>query len=675
MSFLQPLILFGLPLIALPILIHLIHQRRFQTVQWAAMTFLLAATKLSRGYARIRQWLILAARTLAIAGLLFAISRPLSSGWLGVAAGGRVDSVLILVDRSPSMSQTGIGGRSKLEVGLRRLAESLGKLEADHYVLIDSVSLRSIELTSPDDLLEVSEVQPASATADLPRMLEVAEEYISNNQPSRTEVWICSDGRIADWEPSSGRWKAVTESLASHAQTLRFHSVSFLEGKSGNYRIRGGAVRRVGSADNAKLLMSFGIDKLDPNERVDLLALQLEINGAVTEIEFELAGSTLEITDYEVPLDTVSKSGWGRLSLPPDTNSQDNDFYFTYEQEPVRKSLIVTDEPEVARPIEFALSVANEPAITAEVEVIRPERLAGLEFSDLSLVIWQSSLPSVGGAEEQWLESFCKGGGVLLFLPGEDSSGTAFGSVTWGSWIDEPLSVSSWNFDRDLISNTASGDVLPLGELRIARWCELEGQFASLATLSNGQPLLAKSLDENRAIYFFTSTVDPADSNLASSGVVLFAMLHRALEQGAQALGVARQFGATTQGLSRIWEWREAGETESMWRQIAGSGDILSTEFSSHAGVYQSGERLSAINRTSEEDDLTTVSEQQITGLFANLDFSVVEEEVGSERSLIQEIWRLFLVLMLLMLLSESALSLPRRRVQTERTFPSGVAR
>ena len=53
MSFLQPMLLAALPLVALPIIIHLINQRRYQTVRWAAMMFLLAANRMSRGYARI----------------------------------------------------------------------------------------------------------------------------------------------------------------------------------------------------------------------------------------------------------------------------------------------------------------------------------------------------------------------------------------------------------------------------------------------------------------------------------------------------------------------------------------------------------------------------------------------------------------------------------------------
>ena len=67
MSFLQPALLAALPLVALPIIIHLINQRRFQTIRWAAMMFLLAANRMSRGYARLRQWLIMLFRMLAIA--------------------------------------------------------------------------------------------------------------------------------------------------------------------------------------------------------------------------------------------------------------------------------------------------------------------------------------------------------------------------------------------------------------------------------------------------------------------------------------------------------------------------------------------------------------------------------------------------------------------------------
>ncbi|RMF39733.1 MAG: hypothetical protein D6753_13085, partial [Planctomycetota bacterium] len=132
MSFLQPWMLAALPLIALPVIIHLINQWRFQTRQWGAMMFLLAANRMNRGMARIRQWLILAMRTLAVAGLILAVARPLSSGffsWSGAAA----DTTIVLVDRSPSMQVLGTGGSSKLDTARRQMRDALQTMGQSHW--------------------------------------------------------------------------------------------------------------------------------------------------------------------------------------------------------------------------------------------------------------------------------------------------------------------------------------------------------------------------------------------------------------------------------------------------------------------------------------------------------------------------------------------------------------
>ena len=178
MSFLTPLLLAGLPLAALPILIHLVNQRRFQTMQWAAMQFLLEAGRMSRGFARIRQWLILLMRAGAIAALVFAISRSLAGGWLGVAGSGRVDATLILMDRSASMSQLGRGGgKSKIQTGVRQLADVLSRRRSDRWVLLDSVTLEPRELESPASLADSALCAATSAASDLPALLQAAHDY------------------------------------------------------------------------------------------------------------------------------------------------------------------------------------------------------------------------------------------------------------------------------------------------------------------------------------------------------------------------------------------------------------------------------------------------------------------------------------------------------------------
>jgi len=53
-SFLQQSLLWGLLGVSIPIIIHLLNRRRYRTVQWAAMEFLLKASRESRGKKKLK---------------------------------------------------------------------------------------------------------------------------------------------------------------------------------------------------------------------------------------------------------------------------------------------------------------------------------------------------------------------------------------------------------------------------------------------------------------------------------------------------------------------------------------------------------------------------------------------------------------------------------------------
>jgi hypothetical protein len=205
--------------------------------------------------------------------------------------------------------------------------------------------------------------------------------------------------------------------------------------------------------------------------------------------------------------------------------------------------------------------------------------------------------------------------------------------------------------DRDLLANTRSGQALPVGELQVRRRSGIEGEFQSLATLDGGDPLLARAMTEEGNVYFCATTASPNDSSLASGGLVLYAMLHRAIEAGARSLAKSQQWIAGEIPIAN----------DGQWQQLAGSPQALSSEFARHAGVYRSSDRLLAINRSEAEDQTAIVADDRVGSLFADLDFSRVDDQVGSRRSLIQEVWRLFLMMMLVALLLEAVLCFPRR--------------
>src|SRR6476659_1888350 len=169
MTFLQSFILWGLPLLLVPIIIHLVNRMRQRTVHWAAMRFLLQATQSSTSHAKLRQFLILALRVLAVVALVFFLARPLAGGWLGWALAPAPDSILLLLDRSASMEARVAGGtESKREAAVKRFIEAAKVFEkSSHVVWIDSATRQPQEI-SVGALGNLPQVAATDAGADLP---------------------------------------------------------------------------------------------------------------------------------------------------------------------------------------------------------------------------------------------------------------------------------------------------------------------------------------------------------------------------------------------------------------------------------------------------------------------------------------------------------------------------
>ena len=66
MTFLQPSLLWALPLVLVPVVIHLLNRMRYRSRRWAAMSFLLAASRQSQRQAKLRHLLLLLCRALVV---------------------------------------------------------------------------------------------------------------------------------------------------------------------------------------------------------------------------------------------------------------------------------------------------------------------------------------------------------------------------------------------------------------------------------------------------------------------------------------------------------------------------------------------------------------------------------------------------------------------------------
>ena len=656
MTFLQPFILFALPLIALPILIHLINQNRHKTIPWAATMFLLQAKRMARGMARLRYILIMIARMLAVAGLIFAISRPMSGGWLGLTTSGAPEITVVILDRSVSMEEEDpTTGRSKRETALQKLASALKDLGRNTRIaLFDSATGERHDLASSDALTELPEAAATATHADIPALMQVATEYILTNEAGRTDVWICSDLRQSDWNPSGGRWESVREQLRNR-DGVRLYLLAYQDLAPDNLSVSVSGIHRRETIEGAELVMDLKLTRATPTSGPIQVPVTFVIGGARSTIDLELTGNQLVRNGHTIPIDRESKRGWGRVELPRDANSSDNVFDFVYAEPAIQKSVIVSDDPQVAELLSLAAATPSDRSLIYEALIVPSTQVAVIEWDKTALVLWQAPLPNDVVAKQ--LESFVGQGGCVMFFPPEVPDATELFGTHWGQWQEpqdgDHFAVSRWRLDADLLGNTLSGTPLPVGQLATYRSCEVVNEQATtLAQLEKGPPLLLRSNTDQGAAWFCSTLPTTDCSNFVSNGITFYVMIQRAVARGAAALGEARQYDCGTLKSSVAEAWTPLDEV---------SENVLLSQRTLNSGLYETPEAAFALNRPLTEDAVEVLSDGTLEQVLNGLNYTRINDKAGSSMALASEVWRTFLILMIIALMAEALLCVPEQ--------------
>ncbi len=132
--------------VTIPIVIHLLFRQRSRTVPIGSIRFLQQVVKEHRRRRRVRQWLLLALRMLALALLALLFARPY---WNDAAKKGLQQEIVLLIDRSASMEAKGGTGQIAFQQALARVNEELKRIDENaivHITLFDSTAVEEIPL-------------------------------------------------------------------------------------------------------------------------------------------------------------------------------------------------------------------------------------------------------------------------------------------------------------------------------------------------------------------------------------------------------------------------------------------------------------------------------------------------------------------------------------------------
>lgn len=652
MTFLQPEILWALPLVLLPVIIHLINRLRHRPQPWAAMRFLVAATQSSTSQAKLRQWLILLFRTLAVLMLILFLGRPLAGGWLGWSVAAAPDAIVILLDRSASMETKLIGSNTtRREQAINSLSKAAEPFAGrSQLIVIDSALRRPQPLARASDLRELPATAATDTTADFPALLQAALAWLEENRTGTAELWIASDLQRTNWKADDERWPALHTQLATMKQRVRLRVLSVNATADADTALTLQDVLRTDRGELAELLLTVDIQR-SVNQSATL-PVTVNLNGTPSQTEVAVTGGNLRWRQ-KLNLGTQRGSGWGFVEIPADANQRNNRTYFVYGPPAKLRTTIVTEDTRLGRWLSAAASVSTAGG-AREARLLTPSDIGGQNFDADVLIFWQAPLPAGDVAAK--LNTFIQSGGLVVFLPAGKNDNGQFLGQGWGALEkaadEKAFRIERWEEKEGPLAKTEEGFSLPLGTTAFAQRQHINGNAPALAQFTDGSALLTRQTIGKGQVYFFASLPQREWSSLGS-GPVLVPVTQRWLQTGSRRLTQASllhcgDLSAVDQGLS--------------WQAVEGGGLNPQIE----AGIYRTGDRLAAMNRASGEEAPETVTREEITGLMPDIGLQWFEDTGTGGDRLQGEIWRLFVSAMLLFLLVESFLVLPAKVVHRD---------
>ncbi|HUG91915.1 MAG TPA: BatA domain-containing protein [Planctomycetaceae bacterium] len=231
-GFASPWLLGALALGGIPILVHLLHKRKFKVTDWAAMRFLLEAARKNDRRIRLEQLILLAVRVLILVLLVLALARPYVETFGTVFQADAPRHRILVVDASFSM------GFRPAEFSRFDRARATARQIVSEASPGDAFNLARIAGLPPQILVrqvahepglvidEIDRLVLTDERGDIPATLEQLVELAAREATEipQKEVYIISDFQRESWAPSSSveraRLRDLLGKLAERARVM-----------------------------------------------------------------------------------------------------------------------------------------------------------------------------------------------------------------------------------------------------------------------------------------------------------------------------------------------------------------------------------------------------------------------------------------------------------------------
>ncbi|WP_405266496.1 BatA domain-containing protein [Cellulophaga sp. Ld12] len=496
MHFKYPEILWGLFLLLIPILIHLLQLRRFKKTAFTNVKMLQQVVAESQKSRSLKKWLLLLTRMLLFTALIIAFAQP----FFAKNTVFKNKEIIIYLDNSFSM-QAKKGNSSLLEVAVQEIVKKAPKNTPLTLFTNDHTFSNTTIAAIQNDLLSLNFSQnqlPSEAiTLKATSLFSTATNSIKN-------LIVISDfqkNKEASLKPSKELNNYYIQLASSKIENIAIDSIFY------------------SSESNETTTIKIKLSASQDLENQPISVYNGDQLIAKTAAEFnhtKSASVTISLPENDLIL--------GKIQLEDTGLNYDNQFYFSRnKKEKVRILEIYGVETGYLERI-----------YTAEEFEYQKNSIAQLNYSliENQHTIILNELEALPEALVQALHLFTQQGGTLIVIPNDDITITNYNTLlnNFGVKLNQKIATSQEiahiNFDHPIYSNVFDQKVNNFQYPEVKTYYSLDAKQSPLLSYASNEPFLLGK----RGFYFFTSPLSSELSNFKNSPLIVPTLYNMGVE-------------------------------------------------------------------------------------------------------------------------------------------------
>jgi hypothetical protein len=673
MQFVNPLFLFGLFAIAIPVAIHLFNFRRYRKIYFSNVDLLRNFQKKTRKQSELLHLLVLAARILTIIALVTAFAQPYIPMSETVVSGS-VQVAGVFVDNSFSMEAADADGR-KLDEAKRKAADIAMAYDADDLfqLLTNDFESRHQRLISRDEfLMMLRDIKPGPVTRSFSEVHSRQSDLLRNPRYPSASSFLISDFQ----------YSTILSALPDSSAAFTTYVVPVGGSQAGNLYIDTCWFENPVLRVNQTASLQVKISNISENN-LEKIPVRLIINGE----QRAIAAIDIEANSTQTTTLSFSTTKPGQQKAVVEISDYpvifDDSYFMAFAVSEFIPLLAINQE----KPNPYLTSVfAVDSVLQFTNTTFRQTNFSTLSGNRLVILNGASNLSS--GAIVELIRFVEQGGSVVIFPSEADDMEmvnqmlASLGAPQYGKIDTAASRVAKINKSHIIFNNVFDGSGaipentdLPFIRKHYSISKPLTGVSDDLMTLDNGDPLFTLKSAGSGKVYLSAVSLGDDWGNFPRHALFVPVILNIAFESESQLplmYYTQQETGikignVKLQGDNVFRVSSEDGSNEFIpeVKQVDGQTVLFMRNHITDAGIYNVRDadkivNVLAFNFNRKESDLRFPNTAQLNALMSEVSGTVVlsegKKEISkliAERNHGRKLWKWFIIAALIFILSE----------------------